>query len=225
MFSVYGKGGRIFSGALEDLRHSGAINGLARTRRVNAMGQDGADHPVSGFQNLLEQPATTHDLPHKSALAAYAQTQRAEHERAPITHVSVVMSQPALTLLESMRVEEAWKFLQQKGIGQAPVVDADGVLVGLFTRAELMRNEKLPDARNHALVWISLMQQSVGELMISPVPSVTADADIRRVARVLLDTELAGLPVVTEAGQVSAFISRTDILRAVVADPPLDLWT
>jgi CBS domain-containing protein len=42
---------------------------------------------------------------------------------------------------------------------------------------------------------------------------------------VLLDTGLPGLPVVDDDGHVVGFISRTDILHAVVADPPLDLWT
>ena len=32
-------------------------------------------------------------------------------------------------------------------------------------------------------------------------------------------------PVVNEGGSVTGFVSRTDILRAVVHDPPLDLWT
>jgi hypothetical protein len=31
--------------------------------------------------------------------------------------------------------------------------------------------------------------------------------------------------VVADDGVVSAFISRSDILRAVVHDPPLDLWS
>ena len=48
---------------------------------------------------------------------------------------------------------------------------------------------------------------------------------LRRVAAVLLDTGLPGLPVTDEAGVLSGFISRTDILRAVAADPPLDLWS
>jgi CBS domain-containing protein len=63
------------------------------------------------------------------------------------------------------------------------------------------------------------------DVMWTPVPSVAADTDIRRVARVLLDTGLPGLPVVEDAGKVVGFVSRSDILRAVVADPPLDLWT
>ena len=61
--------------------------------------------------------------------------------------------------------------------------------------------------------------------MWTPVPAVARDADIRHVARVLLDTHLPGLPVVSEAGRVEGFVSRTDILRAVVRDPPLDLWS
>jgi CBS domain-containing protein len=31
--------------------------------------------------------------------------------------------------------------------------------------------------------------------------------------------------VVDDGGRVTGFVSRTDILRAVVADPPLDLWS
>jgi CBS-domain-containing membrane protein len=31
--------------------------------------------------------------------------------------------------------------------------------------------------------------------------------------------------VTDEAGVLSGFIARTDILRAVAADPPLDLWS
>jgi CBS domain-containing protein len=61
--------------------------------------------------------------------------------------------------------------------------------------------------------------------MWTPVPAVAEETDIRRVARVLLDTHLPGLPVVSEDGAVTGFVSRTDILRAVVHDPPLDLWS
>jgi CBS-domain-containing membrane protein len=98
------------------------------------------------------------------------------------------------------------------------------MLVGLLSRADLMRPERLPGPESHALVWRALLMQSVAEIMWTPVPSVAADTDIRRVARVLLDTGLPGLPVVDDHGKVTGFVSRSDILRAVVADPPLDLW-
>ena len=135
------------------------------------------------------------------------------------------MSPGATTLNETASVAQAWDLLSEQHLGQAPVVDANGVLVGLLTRADLMRPERLPGAKAHSLVWQALLMQSVTELMWTPVPSVAPDTDIRRLARVLLDTGLPGLPVVDEQGRVIAFVSRTDILRAVVADPPLDLWS
>ena len=72
---------------------------------------------------------------------------------------------------------------------------------------------------------IDLARRPVSEVMVSPVPTVSADTELRRVAAVLLDTGLPGLPVTDEWGSMAGFVSRTDILRAVAADPPLDLWS
>jgi CBS-domain-containing membrane protein len=135
------------------------------------------------------------------------------------------MNPGAIKLSESATVAEAWGLLAQHQLGQAPVLDAGGKLVGLLTRAELMRADRLPGPRTHALVWQALLAQSVADLMWTPVPSVAPETDIRRLARVLLDTGLPGLPVVDGQDSVIGFVGRTDILRAVVADPPLDLWT
>jgi CBS domain-containing protein len=134
------------------------------------------------------------------------------------------MSQSVYTLLDTATVQDAWKSLAQQGVGQAPVVDKNGSLVGLMSRADLMRLDQLPSPEHSALVWRAMLQQRVSDLMQTPVPAATPDADIRWVARALLDTELPGLPVVDEAGAVIGFVSRSDILRAVVTYPPLDLW-
>jgi CBS-domain-containing membrane protein len=142
-----------------------------------------------------------------------------------LKRVQDIMNPGAICVAQDATVGQAWAVLAQHHLGQAPVVDDYGVLVGLLTRAELMRSDRLPGPHTHALVWQALLAQSVADLMWTPVPSVAPDTDIRRLARVLLDTGLPGLPVVDDAGKVQAFVSRTDILRAVVADPPLDLWT
>ena len=70
-----------------------------------------------------------------------------------------------------------------------------------------------------------LLAQPVSEIIWTPVPAVARETDIRHVARMLRDTHLPGLPVVNDAGMGEGFMSRTDILRTVVHDPPLDLWT
>jgi CBS domain-containing protein len=91
-------------------------------------------------------------------------------------------------------------------------------------RADLLPPDRLPAPDRHAVAWQALMAQSVSDIMTTPVPSVAPEADIRHVAQVLLDRDLPGLPVVDAEGGVTGFVSRSDILRAVVTDPPLDLW-
>ncbi len=43
-------------------------------------------------------------------------------------------------------------------------------------------------------------------------------------ATAMLTNNLDGVPVTAELGRLVGYVSRTDILRAVVADPPLSLW-
>lgn len=228
MFSVYGKAGRVFRGSMEELRRVGAAAGLTRSRGVAAVGQEGRDHGSdSGFAGLLAEtpPAAPADVAHRAALAAYAEVRKTDTPRQPLTKVQAIMSSQVVLVPDSCNIEQAWMLLEQHGIGQAPVVSEQKVLVGLLARAGLMRADHLPQAEQHPLVWRAWLAQSVTEVMWTPVPSVAEDTDIRRVARVLLDTGLPGLPVVDDEGRVSGFVSRSDILRAVVADPPLDLWT
>lgn len=40
----------------------------------------------------------------------------------------------------------------------------------------------------------------------------------------MLDRDVDGVPIVNEAGVLLGFVSRSDILRAVVTDPPLSMW-
>jgi CBS domain-containing protein len=218
MFSVYGKAGRVFRGSMEELRKIGPIAALGRASRVAPVGT-----PMgSAQQGPVSQGA---DLAHRDAMAAYAQNTQNQPQRHPLTRVRDIMNTEVLAVPEDATVAEAWDLLRERQMGQAPVVNNQGILVGLLTRADLMRSDRLPGPNDHALVWRALQMQSVGELMLTPVPSVAPDTDIRRLARILLDTGLPGLPVVEDQGLVLAFVSRTDILRAVVADPPLDLWT
>jgi CBS domain-containing protein len=87
-----------------------------------------------------------------------------------------------------------------------------------------MKIEALPLPDREPAAWRTLMAQPVTQMMYTPVPSVSPQTDIRRVANVLMDTGLPGLPVVGDDSDLTGFISRSDILRAVTNDPPLDLW-
>ncbi len=220
MFSVYGVGGQLFNGPLEDLRQVEAVHALVRARAVGAPGQERSPADAAAMQHHAAPEGRHHPNP----LAAYVQTEQAHMPRHPLTRVAELMSRSVITVSFNSSVLDAWQLLASHGVSQAPVVDATETLVGLLSRAELLRPDRLPTPGSNALLWRALMMQPVSEIMWTPVPSVSAPTDIRRVARVLLDTGLPGLPVVDEHGGVTGFVSRSDILRAVVNDPPLDLW-
>ena len=222
MFSVYGVGGQLFRGSMDQLRQIGGVSATARANAIQAVGRDGREAASSAFAGLA--PSAPRDEAHRTALAAYAQTQMGVLPRHPLSRVDALMSRSVITLPDSATVLQAWQLLAQHGVGQAPVVNAAATLVGLLSRADLMHPQRLPTPDSNALVWRALLAQSVTDIMRTPVPSVAPDTEIRLVARVLLDTGLPGLAVVDEQGLVTGFISRSDILRAVVTEPPLDLW-
>lgn len=227
MFMVYGTSGQLFKGSMEQLRQISGVGALARSRRILPVARDGHDvteESASAYAGLAQRKAVEEDSPRMAPLVAYAQTQQGPQQRRSLFSVADLMNHHAITLPDSATVLQAWHLLAEKEIGQAPVVDANGQLVGLLTRADLLKPERLPSPESHALVWQALLLQSVTEIMWTPVPSVSPESDIRRVTQVLLDSGLPGLPVVDEQGRVTGFISRSDILRAVVTDPPLDLW-
>jgi len=225
MFFVFGPSGQMYRGGPENLSQ---ISAVRRVQRPQALRTRALDVPAEPFQS----PAPLHpafsppaNLRLQDAVSAYAQTEQGPQQaRQPLTKVSDVMTTGALSVEPGARVNDAWQTLAEHKVAQAPVVDPLGRVVGLLLRADMAPLDLLPEpgAVKQA---IELARRPVSEVMVSPVPTVAADTELRRVAAVLLDTGLPGLPVTDADGLVVGFITRTDILRAVVADPPLDLWS
>lgn len=225
MFAIYGTSGQMFRGPLEELRKVAPTLRVGRARPVAPVAGQTLDVEVPVGNPPADGGNVGLSTPQRHAASEYASIQSPKPQRHPLTRVRDVMSPTVLTVAETASVLEAWQTLADRGMGQAPVVNAQGRLVGMVTRGELLRPDQLPGPDTHALAWRALLLQPVTTLMVTPVPSVEPDTDLRRVAQLLLDLGLPGLPVVEADGVVGAFISRSDILRAVVHDPPLDLWS
>ena len=232
MFFVFGPSGQMYRGGPENLAQ---ISPVRRVQRAQALRTRALDTPEEPFHlpGSPGEPATAAppapqppvNLRTQDAVSAYAQTgQGPQLARQPLTLVSDVMTASALSVQPGVRVNDAWQTLADKQVAQAPVVDALGRVIGLLLRADMAPLDLLPEP-GAVKAAIELARRPVSEVMVSPVPTVSADTELRRVAAVLLDTGLPGLAVTDEAGVLAGFISRTDILRAVAADPPLDLWS
>lgn len=229
MFAIHGTSGQMYRGPLEDLRK---VVPAWRTLRVQAV-----DPELSRIQPSPDwmweerlgaatgQPVPAPPpSPKTPALQAYVATQQGGGGRMPLTRVSDVMTHTPFLLQQDTSLWDALQQLAGAKLSQAPVVNRAGQLVGLLTWVEFMRPDRLPDPQTQFVVWRQRMAQPVSEWMVSPVPSVAPDTDLRQLAQALLETGLPGLPVVATDGGISGYVSRGDILRAVAHDPPLDLW-
>jgi CBS domain-containing protein len=129
------------------------------------------------------------------------------------------MSREVATLGPETRVDDAWRFLAARGFGQAPVLDAARGLVGLVTLADLLSVLNVDEGGVR-----DIRASRVSDVMTTPVITTDPVSDVRRVARVLLDYDLPGIPVVGESDELVGLVTRGDILRSVIHEPPLSLW-
>lgn len=222
MFYVFGINGPMYHGGPERLSQIAPVRRVSRSQALNTLVADTDSSPQ------LQQPSTETTLrraPAQGAVAAYASTaQGPQEERRPLSLVRDVMTRGALTVSPRRMVNDAWHTLATHHVSQAPVLNDAGQVIGLLLRADMAPLDLLP-APGAVRDALALARRPVSEVMVTPVPTVSEDTDLRRVASVLLDNGLPGLPVTDEQGQLAGFISRTDLLKAIASDPPLDLWS
>lgn len=218
MFSVHGVTGQSYRGTLEGLL--GTVTALTGLRRARSIDREGEELGPEALQRRRGGGAAADDVArYEEAASAYRAVLAPADAREPVRHAYQVMSRALLTLPITLDLVTAWRRLDEQGYGQAPAVDGNGRLVGMVTRDALMRALDLVDgdARDP-------LARSVGDVMLTPAVSADPVSSVRRVARVMLEYDLAGVPVVNEQDELVGIVTRGDILRAVANEPPLNLW-
>ncbi len=109
---------------------------------------------------------------------------------------SQIMTSEVVTLDPSMLVENAARLMFESSISGMPVVDEEGLLVGVVSEYDV----------------ISKQGRTVGEIMTHDVITVGEDTDPETVARMITEQRVRRIPVVT-GGKVVGIISRSDLVR------------
>ncbi|WP_236244646.1 CBS domain-containing protein [Streptomyces sp. CC210A] len=99
---------------------------------------DARDRPVGVVSegDLLRKPAS---LPDPAGRAAGARPLPREQERADAEDAGALMSAPAVTARPDWNVVETARVMARHGVKRLPVVDGTGRLVGIVSRADLLR--------------------------------------------------------------------------------------
>ena len=213
MFTIYGLSGPIFQGTLEELGRMPPVAArppVTPARRVGDQVEAGIA-PEAGV-------AATGGLS-RSAVEAYQAMMPQNLERGPLYHAQQIMQRKLIIVNSRDNVTHAWRTLVDHQIHQAPVIDDSYRLVGIVSERNLLTKLNVADGRVR-----DVLARSVSDVMATPVVAATVLTDIRRIARVMLERDVDGVPIVNDNGELIGFVSRGDILRAVVTDPPLSVW-
>jgi acetoin utilization protein AcuB len=219
MFIVYGLSGQSFRGPMERLNQ---VPGLPSARRARGVEKDGEE--LGPEYRVEARPALDVAAPDARALSAYEKMLPRSVDRGPVRHAWQVMGRDVLSLRTTDTVATAWHALATRGVRQAPVVDASNNVVGLVSDRDLLTVIDLQPLGKPGGRVSGGLDRRVAEVMATPVVCADPVTDIRRIAHVLIETGLTALPVVNESQTLLGMVSRGDILRAAVADPPLSLW-
>jgi CBS domain-containing protein len=142
-----------------------------------------------------------------------------------------VMTTRLLTLTPDLPVAAAARMLAERGISGAPVVDAEGRLVGVLTEGDLIR--RLAVATDKPRSWFlglfaSATAQAdhyarshgrrVRDVMTAAVESVAEDTPIAEVAALLERRGIRRVPVLRD-GRLVGLVSRADLLKVSLEEP------
>lgn len=154
--------------------------------------------------------------------------------------VKDIMTKDPITLAPGDRLGDALVNFVDNWINGAPVVDADGKLVGILTDGDLVRalsvqmglaaDERVdlasllaePDEDLAARLY-NLASRPVGDLMTTEVVVVSEDDPVAEAARVMSENLLRKLPVVRR-GRVVGVVTRSDLVLGVLAHYALELF-
>jgi CBS domain-containing protein len=150
------------------------------------------------------------------------------------TPVTEVMTKDVISLAPDQSLAEAADVLADHGIGAAPVVDADGKVVGLLRDEDLLISE----ARLHLPTTIAILpgveftlpgqikrydeelkkavSSTIADVMERDFKQVGPDATLEDVATLMHEHDVTHIPVVVD-GKVVGIVARGDIVRFLAA--------
>ena len=133
------------------------------------------------------------------------------------------MSSPVDTLPLTATLAQAWDLVHAKRFRHIPIVSSEQSLVGILSDRDLLRGT----------VDATLLGYQRGKppsefpiqkLVSQPVLVANPRAEVRAVARILLEERIGAIPIVEETGALVGIITRSDILRILVSHPDFDKW-
>lgn len=123
------------------------------------------------------------------------------------------MTKNPITVRPDTPVSEAQYLMRKEKVHRFPVLDKDHRLKGIITEKDLLYAAPSPATTLDVYEMSYLLSKlKVDEVMTTEVITVTEDTTVEEAARVLVDNNIGGLPVV-RGGLVVGIITESDLFK------------
>jgi CBS domain-containing membrane protein len=130
--------------------------------------------------------------------------------------VSDLMTRSVKTLSPEDTVFHAWNLLESTGFRHIPILSQEMKVEGLLSDRDLLRLS--PEQKRDPNLPLS-------SIMTKRVLTCLPETSLRLAASTMLEEGFSSLPVVNPQGVLLGILTTGDILKALVNESPLDLWT
>jgi CBS domain-containing protein len=142
------------------------------------------------------------------------------------------MTANVIAVTEEATLHEALRKLVESKVSALVVLDADGAPVGVLSEGDLMRRAELGTAKHRpgwldfligggraAEDYVSSHGRRIGEIMTRGAIAIAEDADVIEAVDLMIARKIRRL-VVLRGGRAVGVLSRSDILRSLLATLP-----
>jgi CBS domain-containing protein len=140
-------------------------------------------------------------------------------ELAPQLTVRELMTESPRSTRTDTLLRDAARDMVRSGISALPVIDADGMLVGMLSERELMRHmlslASLHGSSHRPQTAFERARRTVRDVMTRQVLCVSPDQPLAEVASLMTNKDVDRIPVVEE-GRLVGFLTRGDIVRKLI---------
>ena len=153
----------------------------------------------------------------------YAQEKSSpKEERKQIFYARDIMTKKVQTISPDDSVAKVETLFHKEPYRHMPVIDSRSFLQGILSERDLLKFT-INSLRNSLT---ETNQERVRDIMQTKVLSAFPETPIREIARIMFEEKVGSVPILDkEKKHLVGIVTRSDILRRVMNNPPLDLYT
>ena len=175
--------------------------------------------PVSPIEGHAASPqsnaATNQSAAAAPVLAAYEKSVHPDTPCRRLIFSGELMSKELVTINANALLSAAAEIFLHRSFRHLPVLDTENHLVGILSDRDLLRSSSRKGWED----------ETVGSIATQSLLVASGDTEIREVAGVMIDVHVGCMPIINKEANLVGIVTRSDILRTLLVQAPLELWS